>query len=90
VLPDAGLKIYLEASAEARARRRFLEVQAKGESTDYEAILRSMRARDAYDSTRSIAPLKPADDAVVLDTTDLSIDETYERTLALVRAAAQT
>jgi cytidylate kinase len=49
-----------------------------------------MRARDAYDSTRSIAPLKPADDAVVLDTTDLSIDETYERTLALVRAAAQT
>ena len=90
VLPDADLKIYLEASAEARARRRFLEVQAKGESTDYEAILRSMRARDAYDSTRSIAPLKPADDAVVLDTTDLSIDETYERTLALVRAAAQT
>jgi len=86
VLPDADLKIYLEASAEARARRRFLEVQAKGETATYQAILRAMKARDAFDSTRSIAPLRPAEDAVVLDTTNLSINATFERALGLVKA----
>ena len=75
VLPDADLKIYLDASVEERARRRWLEMQARGEEADYETVLASMRRRDEIDSTREVAPLRAAEDAIVLDTTDLSIDE---------------
>jgi cytidylate kinase len=75
VLPDADLKIYLDASVEERARRRRREIQARGEEADYEAVLASMRRRDEIDSNREVSPLRAAEDAVVLDTTDLSVEE---------------
>jgi cytidylate kinase len=75
VLPDADLKLYLDASVEERARRRWREVRARGEGTGYEAVVASMRRRDRIDSHRAVSPLRAADDAVVVDTTDLSIEE---------------
>lgn len=86
VLPDADLKIYLEASVEARARRRQLEILAKGGVARYESILQSMKARDEFDSNREVAPLRVADDAVIIDTTDLTVEQTLQRALALARA----
>lgn len=75
VLPEADLKIFLTASPEERARRRHREVIARGESTAYETILASIRERDRIDSQRTVAPLKPADDAVVIDTDRMSIED---------------
>jgi cytidylate kinase len=83
VLPDADLKLYLDASVEERARRRWQEERARGEETDYEPVLASMRRRDDIDSNREVAPLRAAPDAVVLDTTVLSIDEVFAETLRL-------
>jgi cytidylate kinase len=74
VLPDADIKIYLDASVEERARRRWKEERARGEDSDYEAVLASMRRRDRIDSSREASPLRAADDAVVLDTTGVGID----------------
>ena len=73
VLPDADLKIYLDASVEERARRRWMEERARGEEADYETVLASMRRRDEIDSNRKASPLCVAEGAVVLDTTDLSV-----------------
>jgi cytidylate kinase len=73
VLPDADLKIYLDASVEERARRRWVEERARGENSDYEAVLVSMRRRDQIDSNREASPLRAAGDAVVLDTTALDV-----------------
>jgi cytidylate kinase len=84
VLPEADLKLYLDASAEVRARRRYLEVTARGEDADFDEILACMRDRDRIDSTRELAPLKAADDAVLLDTTDLSIEEVLSRVRTMV------
>jgi cytidylate kinase len=84
VLPDADVKLYLDATVEARAHRRFEECLDRGEEVDYRDVLESMKVRDAYDSNREVAPLKPADDAVVLDTTDLTIAEMVETALILV------
>lgn len=84
VLPEADLKIYLDASAEVRARRRFLEVTGRGEDANCDEILAGMRERDRIDSTRELAPLKAADDAILLDTTDLSIEEVLARVRTLV------
>lgn len=75
VLPDADLKIYLDADVEERARRRWREVQARGEDADYETILAAMRRRDAIDSNRHVSPLRPAEDAAVINTTGMSIEE---------------
>jgi cytidylate kinase len=75
VLPGADLKLYLDASVEERARRRWREVRARGEEADYAPVLASMRRRDEIDSHREVAPLCVADDAVVLDTTDLGIED---------------
>lgn len=86
VLPDADLKIYLEATVEARARRRHLEILAKGGAARYESILQSMKARDAFDTSRELAPLKVADDAVMLDTTNQTVEQTLQQALALARA----
>jgi cytidylate kinase len=83
VLPDADLKLYLDASVEERARRRWQEERARGEATDYEPVLASMRRRDDIDSHRAVSPLRVAPDAVVLDTTVLSIDEVFAETLRL-------
>lgn len=85
VLPEADLKIYLDATAEERARRRYDEILARGGTPEYESILQRVRERDRIDSTRDVAPLKAAEDAVVLDSDQLNEDEVFERVLALVK-----
>jgi cytidylate kinase len=85
VLPDADLKIYLDATAEERARRRYDEIIARNGRADYDAILRRVVERDRIDSTRDVAPLKAAEDAVVLDSDQLTEDEVFEHVLALVK-----
>jgi len=75
VFPDADLKIFLTASPEQRARRRCDERAAKGEPSDYDETLRRVMERDGIDSTRDTAPLKPAEDAVGLDTTEMTFEE---------------
>jgi len=85
VLPDADLKIYLDATAEERARRRYDEILARGGKPEYESILKRVRERDRIDSTREVAPLKAAEDAVVLDSDQLNEDQVFERVLALVK-----
>lgn len=85
VLPEADLKIYLDATAEERARRRYEEITARGSKTDYHAILERVRERDHIDSTRDVAPLKVAEDAVVVNSDQLTADEVFEHVLALVK-----
>ena len=84
VLPDAGLKIFLTASVEARACRRLAELAAKGDTSTYEDVLQDMIVRDRNDSTRAAAPLKAAEDAVLVDTTDLDLPGSIDRVCALV------
>jgi len=85
VLPDADLKIYLDASAEQRAKRRYEEILARGGTADYDEILAKVRERDHIDSTRDVAPLRIADDALVLDSNHLTADEVFEQALALTK-----
>jgi cytidylate kinase len=87
VFPDARLKVFVTATAEERARRRHKQLIAKGISITMDGLLRDIRERDARDAGRAVAPLAPASDAVLLDTTNLTIDEAVERVLALYRAA---
>jgi len=84
VFPDAPLKIFLTASAEERARRRFLQLKAKGDDVNLASLLDEIRARDERDTQREVAPLKPADDAVQLDSTDLSIEQVLGQILSEV------
>ena len=86
VFPHAEIKIYLTASAEERSRRRHTELVDRGEEAHETDVHRRMVARDAADTTRAASPLRPADDAVELDTTGLSIDEVVERIASLVEA----
>ena len=90
VLPDADLKIYLDATGEERARRRYREEMNRGKETDYERVLASLRRRDAIDSSRALAPLKPAHDAVVIDTTHLDIEQVMEQVLALIESPSES
>ena len=85
VLPDADLKIYLDATAEERARRRYDEITARGGKPNYDEILQRVIERDRIDSTRDVAPLKAAEDAVVLNSDQLNEDQVFERVLALVK-----
>jgi len=84
VFPDADLKIYLDADLDTRALRRKLELESKGEDVDLDEIKRDIRMRDTYDSRRRHSPLVIPDGAIVIDTTDLSIDEQVNRVLTLV------
>lgn len=84
VLPDADLKLYVVASAEVRAERRWRELIARGKPADYAAILDNIRTRDAIDSSRQAAPLRPADDAILFDTTGLSFEDMLRQVEALV------
>ncbi|SRR6266545_2703474 len=84
VLPEADLKVYLDASAEERAKRRYNELIQRGEAADYNEILSKVIERDRIDSTRAVAPLRPAEDAVILDSNRLSADEVFARVLELV------
>ena len=86
VCPGATVKLFITASLEARARRRLAELQAGGRAAIWEAVLQDMRDRDARDSRRDVAPLKPAEDAVVIDTTSLSPDQVFEAAKAIVDA----
>ena len=88
VFPDAILKVFLTASAEQRAERRYKQLIAKGIPGNIDSLLRDIRERDARDSTRAAAPLAPAPDAVILDTTDLSIAEVTAAVLAFYRERA--
>lgn len=85
VFPEADLKIYLVASAEERARRRYREVIERGGQADYDEILRSIRRRDEIDSNRALAPLKPAADAVIIDTDNQTVEQVYRQILKLVQ-----
>lgn len=85
VLPEADLKIYLDASAEERARRRYDEIIARGELADYAEILAKVKQRDHIDSTRDVAPLRPADDAVLLNSDNLNADQVFDKIMALCK-----
>jgi len=86
VCPDANVKLFVTASLEARALRRLNELQAGGRAAIWSAVLQDMQDRDARDSRRDVAPLKPAADAVVIDTTSLSPDQVFEAARAIVDA----
>ena len=77
VLPNAGLKVFLTASAKARAQRRFAELKEKGVKTTFREVLKDINSRDKNDSTRAEAPLRQADDAVLLDTSELDLEESF-------------
>ena len=83
ILPDALLKVFLTASVSVRAKRRFLELSNKGEECDIKKIEADIRERDKRDMTRETAPLKQAEDAILLDSSDMSIDEVVSRLLSL-------
>ncbi len=84
VLPHATVKIFLTATAEERARRRMLELQQRGEEASFEEVLSEVNARDLQDTTRALTPLRQAEDAVLLDATNLTFDETVNAVMALV------
>ena len=84
ILPNADVKIFLTASAECRAKRRYDELCARGQSVKYEDVLAEMNERDTQDSSRKIAPAKPAEDAILLDNSYLTFDETVDAVLDIV------
>ena len=86
IAPDADVKLFVTASAEARANRRFEEMQRRGEQVNFDDILADILRRDERDKNRLTAPLKPAADAVLLDTTNLTIDAAIQQAIALVNA----
>lgn len=85
VLPQAQLKVFLTASPQERARRRVAQLAEAGQQADYEAILRDIQQRDYQDSHRETAPLRPAEDAVLLDNSDFTFQQSVERLVGLVR-----
>jgi CMP/dCMP kinase len=85
VLPEADLKIYLDASAEQRARRRYDEMVARGDKADYDEILKMVIERDRIDSTRVVAPLRPAPDAIIIDSDSLGADDVFEQVMKLCK-----
>ncbi len=88
VCPGADLKLFITASDVVRARRRFEELRTRGETVIYARVFEDMKARDARDRSRTVAPLEPALDARVIDTSDLSADEVFETVMDILRAAA--
>ena len=85
VFPDAEVKVFLTASPEARARRRLRDLEDKGTETTFEEVLAAMQERDARDSSRAHAPLKPAEDAIVVDSTEMSQPQVVARIAGLAR-----
>ena len=85
IFPDAATKVFLTASAEERAERRYKQLKEKGVSVNLGDLLREILARDARDASRAVAPLRPADDAVCIDTTGMGIEAVVERVLSLVQ-----
>ena len=89
VFPDAPVKIFLDASSEERARRRMLQLQEKGFSVNFERLLDEIKERDYRDRNRSVAPLVPAQDALMLDSTQMSIEQVIEKALAYAKQTLQ-
>ena len=87
IFPDAGTKVFLTASAEERARRRYKQLKEKGLAVTLSALLREIEARDARDAARPVAPLKPATDAVLIDSTGMPVDAVVAKVLSLVHSA---
>jgi len=87
VVPGAACKLYVTASAEVRARRRHAQLSAQGDPATFAAVLEDIRRRDARDGERAAAPMRPATDAVLLDTTDLDIDAAFDAALRIVEAS---
>ena len=85
VLPNAPVKIYLTASAEARAKRRWLELHEKGDPITLEQVLEDVQQRDYNDTHRDVAPLRQAEDAVLVDTTECDLEESYQLLLKTIR-----
>ncbi|MEH6644735.1 (d)CMP kinase [Sulfitobacter sp.] len=85
ICPEAAVKLFVTASAEVRAQRRFAELAAKGISDSYETVLADVKSRDARDMERVEAPLRPADGAVVIDTSDLSIEQAVAQAIAAIQ-----
>jgi cytidylate kinase len=85
VLPDADVKIFLTATPEDRAQRRHLELTGRGQAADYETVLRDIQTRDHNDSVRAAAPLRPADDAVMVDTTGNTLEYSLELLTGLIQ-----
>lgn len=90
ICPDADVKLFITADVEVRAQRRYAEQKARGEPVSYEAVLATIKARDARDSGRADAPMKIADDAVVLDTTAMDIDAALTAALAIIEKRRPT
>ncbi|MBH1513235.1 cytidylate kinase [Stenotrophomonas maltophilia] len=88
IFPDASYKVFLTASAEERAQRRHKQLKDKGVSVNFDDLLREIMARDARDAQRTVAPLKPADDAVLIDTTGIGIDDVVARVMDLLPVPA--
>lgn len=89
VLPDAEIKIFLTASVEERAKRRLLELVEKGVETDFEAVKADMEYRDKNDSGREFAPLKPAEDSIHFDNTDITLEEAVDKICAIVKGSVR-
>ena len=87
VFPQAGLKIFMTASCEERAQRRYKQLKEKGISVSLAALVADLKARDEQDSNRSISPLKPADDAIVIDSSDMTIEQVTQKVLDLANQA---
>ena len=90
ICPQADVKVFITASSEVRAMRRFKEFQQKGLNITYEEVLAQTKERDERDASRSSAPMKPANDAVIIDTSDMSIDEVYEKVCNIVESRQKT
>ena len=85
VFPDAQVKIFLDASCEVRAKRRVLQLESSGKTADYAAILQEITERDERDRNRSVAPLKPADDAVIIDSSYMTVEEVFNKAMEIVK-----
>ena len=88
VFPNADVKIYLDATPEERAKRRLLQNKEKGIETSYEEVLANIKDRDYRDSTRKVAPLKKAEDAVYIDSSNMTIEEVVDRVITLIKLAS--
>lgn len=89
VIPEAGLKFYLDASVEERAMRRYAELKKRGVRVEFRPILESIRERDRVDSTRDVAPLRISEDAIIINTDELDIDQVYNKMLSFVEHGNQ-
>ncbi len=88
VFPDAQAKIFLDASAEVRADRRCKQLEKNGKPADYSTVLKEIKERDDRDRNRSVAPLKPAEDAVLIDSSEMNIDEVFAKALEIIKEKA--